>query len=40
MTASEYGVYFGDDGNVLEMVLMVAHVVNVLKATELCTLYC
>lgn len=36
MTASENGVYFGGDGNVLEMVLMVAHVVNVLKATELC----
>ena len=28
-----------DDGNVLEMVRMVAHIVNVLKATELHTEY-
>ena len=39
MTALEYGVYFEGDGNVLEMVRMVAHVVNVLKATELHTEY-
>ena len=39
MTAFEYGVYFEGDGNVLEMVRMVAHIVNVLKATELHTVY-
>ena len=39
VTALEYGVYFEGDGNVLEMVRMVAHIVNVLKATELHTEY-
>ena len=39
MTALEYGVYFEGDGNVLEMVRMVAHIVNALKATELHTEY-
>ena len=39
VTALEYAVYFEGDGNVLEMVWMVAHIVNVLKATELHTEY-
>lgn len=37
MTAYEYGLYFRGDGNVLEVVAMVAHIANVLKASELYT---
>lgn len=37
MSAYEYGLYFGGDGKVLEVVAMTAHIVNVLKASELYT---
>ena len=38
MSGNEYGVHFGGDGSVLEVIAMVAHIVNVLKATKLYTL--
>lgn len=38
MSGNEYGFYFGGDGSVLEVAVMVAHIVNVLKATKLYTL--